>query len=299
MGIQINGQTDIISATDGGLTVQGADLSNISNLNVSGIVTASSFVGDGTNLTGVFQGLNAKAYTSPGTFTVGTDCPSTITQIKIIACGGGGNGGNGGLYSNPVSTPGGGGGGGGGATANIFYRTVSNGQVYTITIGGAGGNTTIAYPGPTVLYTCNAGSPGGTGGNGAPTLIGPGGTPGAAGAISPQAFALSYRGTAGGAGGAGSLEANGPGIPNVNDSGSGGDGGFNQIFQYILGVAGGYGGGGTTNSTAAATPGTAAANYGSGGGGGAGRNHTTTIPAPLNVGGTGAAGYQGICVIEW
>jgi hypothetical protein len=53
MGIQINGQTDTISASDGSLSVSGVDLTNISNLNATGIITAISFVGDGSNLTGV------------------------------------------------------------------------------------------------------------------------------------------------------------------------------------------------------------------------------------------------------
>jgi hypothetical protein len=46
MGIQINGQTDNISATDGSLTVSGADLgsASASSLNISGIVTASGGV---------------------------------------------------------------------------------------------------------------------------------------------------------------------------------------------------------------------------------------------------------------
>jgi hypothetical protein len=54
MGIQINGQTDNISATDGGLTVSGADLgsASASSLNISGIVTASGglLVGTGESI---------------------------------------------------------------------------------------------------------------------------------------------------------------------------------------------------------------------------------------------------------
>jgi len=57
MGIQINGQTDIISATDGSLTVQGADLPSVTNLNASGIITATSFSGSGANLTGIVSGV--------------------------------------------------------------------------------------------------------------------------------------------------------------------------------------------------------------------------------------------------
>jgi len=49
MGIQINGQTDTISAIDGSLTVSGAELPTVTNLNATGIVTATGFVG---NLTG-------------------------------------------------------------------------------------------------------------------------------------------------------------------------------------------------------------------------------------------------------
>jgi len=41
MGIQINGSTDTISASDGSLTISGVDLSNISNLTVTGISTVT------------------------------------------------------------------------------------------------------------------------------------------------------------------------------------------------------------------------------------------------------------------
>jgi len=46
MGIQINGQTDTISALDGGLAVSGYELTGASNINVTGIVTATTFNGD-------------------------------------------------------------------------------------------------------------------------------------------------------------------------------------------------------------------------------------------------------------
>jgi hypothetical protein len=49
MGIQINGNTDTITAIDGALTVSGAELAGTSNINVAGIITATGFVG---NLTG-------------------------------------------------------------------------------------------------------------------------------------------------------------------------------------------------------------------------------------------------------
>jgi hypothetical protein len=58
MGIQINGQTDNISATDGSLTISGAELPTVTNLNATGIVTASGFVG---NLTGTASTATAAA----------------------------------------------------------------------------------------------------------------------------------------------------------------------------------------------------------------------------------------------
>jgi hypothetical protein len=76
MGIQINGQTDTISAADGGLNVSGADLGSASagSLNVTGIVTATSFVG---NLTGNIN--------SSGISTVTT---LSVTNIKHPSFGG-------------------------------------------------------------------------------------------------------------------------------------------------------------------------------------------------------------------
>jgi hypothetical protein len=58
MGIQINGNTDTITAIDGALTVSGAELSAVTNLNATGIVTASGFVG---NLTGTASTATAAA----------------------------------------------------------------------------------------------------------------------------------------------------------------------------------------------------------------------------------------------
>lgn len=44
MGIQINGITDTISATDGGLSVSGQELTGVTSINASGIVTANTLV---------------------------------------------------------------------------------------------------------------------------------------------------------------------------------------------------------------------------------------------------------------
>lgn len=51
MGIQINGITDTISATDGGLAVSGQQLTGVTDINASGIVTATQVnVGTGVTL---------------------------------------------------------------------------------------------------------------------------------------------------------------------------------------------------------------------------------------------------------
>ena len=77
MGIRIDGTQDLVSATDGSLTIEGqsvntsgiitatgglkvgtaATISGNGNATFSGIVTASSFEGDGSGLTGVAAGV--------------------------------------------------------------------------------------------------------------------------------------------------------------------------------------------------------------------------------------------------
>ena len=44
MGIQINGLTDVISAGDGSLSIQGSDLTNLSQLSVTGVGTFKTLV---------------------------------------------------------------------------------------------------------------------------------------------------------------------------------------------------------------------------------------------------------------
>jgi len=80
MGIQINGQTDIISATDGSLTISGADLPTVTNLNATGIVTATGgfVVGSGTSISSP----------ATNTLTLGTNGTTRLTvqstgEVKI------------------------------------------------------------------------------------------------------------------------------------------------------------------------------------------------------------------------
>lgn len=94
MGIQINGNTDTISAIDGGLTVSGASLgsASASSLNISGIVTASGgFSGNVTgNITGNVSGNITGNISSSGvsTFTdlrVGTAITANSNGVQVGA----------------------------------------------------------------------------------------------------------------------------------------------------------------------------------------------------------------------
>jgi hypothetical protein len=80
MGIQINGQTDTITAIDGALTVSGADLPTVTNLNATGIVTATSFSGP---LTGNATGLSGNPNISVST--IGVNGASPQTPIDAIS----------------------------------------------------------------------------------------------------------------------------------------------------------------------------------------------------------------------
>jgi len=103
MGIQINGNTDIISATDGSLTIQGASGNLTGNLtgtattaqgltgtpnitvgtigatslNASGVVTATSFSGSGANLTGIGGTTDVR------TNSLVVSGVSTVTDLRV------------------------------------------------------------------------------------------------------------------------------------------------------------------------------------------------------------------------
>jgi hypothetical protein len=83
MGIQINGQTDTISAVDGALTVSGAELPTVTNLNATGIVTASGFVG---NITG---NINATGVSTIATLNVTQSNPTNlnVSGVSTFAAG--------------------------------------------------------------------------------------------------------------------------------------------------------------------------------------------------------------------
>ena len=98
MGIRIDGQTDVLSAADGSLTIEGQQINtsgivtaasgfrvgsavtigiyNGGNSTFAGIVTANAFVGDGSGLEGVVTGAG-------GTWAVGTAGISTHKNVGI------------------------------------------------------------------------------------------------------------------------------------------------------------------------------------------------------------------------
>ena len=73
MGIQINGQTDTISASDGSLSIAGQELTGVTDINASGIITATSFSGDGSGLTGIDATQIVTGNTSVQTVDTGSD----------------------------------------------------------------------------------------------------------------------------------------------------------------------------------------------------------------------------------
>ena len=75
MGIQINGNNDVISASDGSLSVDGLSINN-----PTGIVTAQKFVGDGSSLTGI-SGFATAMSSAPNTLL--NECFKTTEAFTI------------------------------------------------------------------------------------------------------------------------------------------------------------------------------------------------------------------------
>jgi hypothetical protein len=259
-------RVDVVKATTGLGTVS----VNNEGIRVSGIVTATSFSGDGASLTNVGGvGAQGSIFTSPGTFTIGTDCPSTITKIKISCMGGGGNGANtagaGGNQS---------GGGGGASLLYVTYRTVSNGQAYSITVGAAASASSVTLP--TASPTTIVSVPGGSNGTAVNNAPGPGGSGTTLPSLVPGVAGEGYA-TCGPVNGS-------PGVLTVPGTSISGAGASSTL---------GYGGASVPLTTPSFTGanGNAATGYGSGGSG-----------SIVNSGGgnrTGGAGAPGIVIIEW
>ena len=106
MGIRIDGQTDVLSAADGSLTIEGQQINttgivtaasgfrvgsavtigiyNGGNSTFAGIVTANAFVGDGSLLTGVAAGVWTEDSVGVSTIKV---AGINTTAVKGIAAG--------------------------------------------------------------------------------------------------------------------------------------------------------------------------------------------------------------------
>lgn len=105
-----------------------------------------------------FVGFRGQAFTSNGTFTI----PTGITAVKVTVVGGGGSGGAGhfNCFCGSAIVYGGGGGGGGG-TAISFFTGLTPGNTISVTVGGAGGNSSVSSGTQSITTaTGNAGSAG-------------------------------------------------------------------------------------------------------------------------------------------
>jgi len=209
--------------------------------------------------------VSASAVTPPyvyqealvATTTTNYTIPTGYSKMAAVLYGGGGNG----AYS--PDTAGGKGGGGAGAVAFQEYA-ISATQVYTITVGAAGGQSKITAPNATIIASATGGAQGGSGSG---TNAGGTGT-------SQVATNATITGGAGGGGansgqsGVGQAGANGSataftvltgyGLPASISVALGGGGGGGNIFRnahngrydYQAGNTGGASGAGSTGSAA-------------------------------------------------
>ena len=103
--------------------VIGGGSGNAISINSSAGSSGKVIGSDGTNASWVNNtGGQGAVYTSPGTFTVGTNCPTSVNTIKITCMGGGGNGGAG--FKGPTSNHW----AGGGASIRTLLRALANQQ---------------------------------------------------------------------------------------------------------------------------------------------------------------------------
>jgi len=255
------------NATIAGINTAGTtELTNLSasgNVSVGSSVTAATFFGDGSGLTGVGGGLQSvQVFATSGNFTYTK--PAGISKIRVFVTGGGGGGGSGEPSWNN------GGGGGGGATAieiiDATSITTVNGQVGAGGAGGQGGgnNTNNGSSGGTSSFGSYCTATGGTGGQ---YGKGSGNMSSTAGGTATGGD-INLRGGEGGTAGGGSTadEPSGGGLGGGSYWGPGG-----PVGQNVNGT------------------GRSAIVYGTGGGGGDEANGSTY---------SGGAGMTGIVVVE-
>ena len=198
-------------------------------------------------------------FASSGTYTV----PSGKTKLSLVVIGGGSGGNAGSGFS----------GGSGGAGTTTAYGAsgidVTAGQTYTVTLAGAGGQSSFGS-----LLTSS-------GGGNAATKIAPsggGGNGGGGGNRQNLNQGGAYNGTSGSAGNAGGTILI-PDIGTVQYGGGGGGGGGGNSSNSVGGGGGGGGAGGAA--------------YGGAGGGGGGSNRCYYNCGNGNAGGAGTIGTAG------
>ena len=184
-----------------------------------------------------YAGVASTQFTSSGTFTV----PTGITKVKVTVVGGGGGGGSG--SGSGAGYGCGGNGGGGGGAAIKYLSGLTPGNTLTVTVGSAGGTSSVAS-GTQTITTISATGAGGIGSNGDINIRG---GAGGSGGSTPANSGINVQGGnggtsimgGGGAGGSSSVGAAGGAY-------GGGGGGGGNLYQCSSwgNYAGGAGAGG-------------------------------------------------------
>ena len=257
------------------LTATTAVTNTVSTRTIRLLATNTPTASGGTITTVTEGGFNYRVHTFTASGTLQVTIP-TFVDAQVLVVAGGGNGGG--------SSVGGGGGGGGGM---MFGDYPLSAITYTVTVGGAGANSSITSSGLNI-YTVGGGAggssgPGGAGGSGG----GGRGDGGGGGGATTQFSTYGYGyGNVGGSTGTGGTASGGGGAGGTATGGYSSTGGVGRSWPgnnvvYARGGNGAWGGDGIGHSPEAA-------NTGNGGGGADG------------PGGPGAgAGGSGIVIFKY
>jgi hypothetical protein len=142
----------------GATTLDVITATNAGNVTIAGTLTAATVVGG-------LPGSQGQTFTSSGTFTI----PTGVTAIKMTIVGGGGAAGAGGGIN--IAS----GGGGGGGAAIKFLTGLTPGNTLTVTVGAAGGTSSVASGTQSITPVSATGGATGTASNGFAAAGGSGG----------------------------------------------------------------------------------------------------------------------------